>query len=77
MQPDKFKITIQLKNGPCTLNVSVEPTSDGVDTYICRSADKEITHVRKDTGVWKQLWGDLEQQTVKQIGKEIDKVLTQ
>lgn len=76
MQPDKFDITVQLKNEPCTLDVSVEPTSDSVDTYVCRSANKEITHVRKDNGVWKQLWGELDNQAIGQIGKEIDKVLT-
>lgn len=76
MQPDKFKISIQLANKPCTLDVSVEPTSDGVDTYVCRSDGKEITHVRKDTGIWKQLWGDQDDKTVDQIGKEIDRILT-
>lgn len=76
MQADKFQVAVQLKNGPSTLDVSVEPTSDGVDTYVCTAAGKEITHVRKDTGIWKQLWGDLDPQAIEQVGKEIDKVLT-
>lgn len=74
MQPDKFQITVQLKNEPCTLEVSVAPTTDSVDTYICRSANKEITHVRKDAGMWKQLWGGLDDESIDHIGKEIDKV---
>ncbi|WP_346238105.1 hypothetical protein ABDK00_003415 [Niabella insulamsoli] len=47
-------------------------TTDGVTFYNCSVNGREITQVRKDEQVWKQIWGDLSEADVKSIGEAIE-----
>ncbi|WP_114791699.1 hypothetical protein U0035_17750 [Niabella yanshanensis] len=54
------------------VQVAASETTDGAAFYICRVADDEITQVRKDEQVWKQIWGELDEADVKSIGAAIE-----
>ncbi|MDB5020071.1 MAG: hypothetical protein JWQ28_1198, partial [Pedobacter sp.] len=54
--------------------VKPQETSDGVEYFLCTVGDKQITQVRKEQAdTWEQMWGDLDDEDVNAIGKEITK----
>lgn len=52
--------------------ISASETTDGVTFYNCRVNGNEITQIRKDEQVWKQIWGDISEEDVKSIGEAIE-----
>lgn len=49
-------------------------SSDGAPFYYCDVDGKRITQIRKDDhNNWKQLWGELDEITLKSIGEAIEK----
>ncbi|MCH5717434.1 hypothetical protein [Niabella hibiscisoli] len=54
------------------VQMSISETTDGASFYICRVEDDEITQIRKDEQVWKQIWGELDEADVKSIGEAIE-----
>lgn len=73
-QPDKFEIQVDLNKEPQTLTVSQDETSDGAAYFKCRISGKDITQVREEAGgEWEQIWGNLDPEAIKQIGKAIKK----
>ena len=52
--------------------VSTSETTDGVTFYNCRINGNEITQIRKDEQVWKQIWGDISDEDVKALGEAIE-----
>lgn len=75
MQKDKFKVPFKAgeNNLPAQkVDVHIESSTDDVDTYVCHLNGERITQLRKDSGEWKQLWGELDDQKIKQLGEQID-----
>lgn len=55
------------------LEVQPEETTDGVPFFVCQTNGIEISQVRRDeNNQWEQIWGDLDERTVKNIGKAIE-----
>jgi hypothetical protein len=70
----EFEIVINLDGQSKTISVKPDETSDGVEYYICKSGDDELTQIRLDEDQkWEQLWGELGEEEVKAIGEAIEK----
>ncbi|WP_158796631.1 hypothetical protein [Pedobacter sp. L105] len=67
-----FDISVQLDGENKNITVQPDETSDGVEYFICKVGDDQITQVRFDNGKWDQLWGELSQEEVDAIGHEIE-----
>lgn len=52
--------------------ISTSETTDGVTFYNCRVNNNEITQIRKDEQIWKQIWGTISDEDVKAIGQAIE-----
>lgn len=69
----EFDITVNLNGTSKTITVNPDETSDGVEFYVCKYRDEQITQIRLDEdNHWDQLWGDLSQEEVNEIGKGIE-----
>lgn len=68
----QFAIEVTIDGKRTQLQVTPAETTDGVTFYKCRAGDDEITQIRNDEGIWKQIWGDLSDEEVKAIGAVID-----
>lgn len=69
----EFEITIELNGTHQTIQVQPDETSDGVEYFICKSDDEQITQIRKEeNGSWEQLWGKLNQDDIDHIGHAIE-----
>lgn len=52
-------------------------TTDGVPYYSCYIGEKELTQIRNETyGKWEQLWGNLDDETIQNIGLQIEEKIT-
>ncbi len=52
-------------------------TTDGVPYYSCHIGETELAQLRNETyGTWEQLWGDLDDKTIQNIGSKIDEKIT-
>lgn len=71
---NSITITVNLSGTNQEIEVREGESSDGAPFYFCDLNDKRITQIRKDDhDNWEQLWGDLDEATVKRIGEAIDK----
>ncbi len=52
--------------------VLTSETTDGITFYNCRIHGNEITQIRKDEQMWKQIWGNISQEDVNAIGEAIE-----
>lgn len=70
---EEFEINITLNGSKQTINVKPEETTDGAEYFKCSQSSKNITQIRqeKDKG-WEQIWGDLDNGTIQDIGKAIN-----
>lgn len=69
----KFDIRVNINGTEETLTVSPDETTDGIEFFNCLLKDKKITQIRPDeSGKWEQMWGELNQDTVNQIGAAIN-----
>lgn len=68
----EFTIEARVGGKMQQVHVVASETTDGAAFYNCRVEDDEITQVRKDEQVWKQIWGDLDEADVKSIGEAIE-----
>jgi len=66
-------ITVNLNGTNQEAEIKQDESSDGVPFYYCNVNGERITQIRKDDNKWKQLWGNLDEATVKSIGDAIDK----
>ncbi|RZJ99397.1 MAG: hypothetical protein EOO43_26450 [Flavobacterium sp.] len=72
-----FYIIAQIDDQEKHIKVVQLETTDGVPYYSCLVGDDEITQVRNETyGKWEQLWGDLDDKTIQNIGSQIDEKIT-
>ncbi len=73
---EKFDITINMgskENKAFNLEIRAEETTDGVPYFVCETNGVEISQLRRNEyNEWEQLWGDLDIQTVKNIGEAIE-----
>lgn len=77
MQTDNFSVALKRNGESQQVKVVIDPSTDDVDTYVCYKGEERITQIRKDSQVWKQLWGELSQDQVDELGKQIDEAMTQ
>jgi len=69
----EFEITIELNGTNQTIQVQPDETSDGVEYFICKADNEQITQIRKEEkGSWEQLWGKLNQDDIDNIGHAIE-----
>jgi len=69
----EFEIVINLDGQSKTILVKPDETSDGVEYFICKSGDEQITQIRLDEdNKWEQLWGELSDENVAAIGEAIE-----
>jgi hypothetical protein len=69
-----FEIIVNLDGKNKTITVQPEETSDGVEYYICSLNGQQLTQIRQEEdNEWEQLWGELDQQAVNEIGAVIIK----
>lgn len=67
-----FDITVNVNGESKNITVQPDETSDGVEYFICKDGDQQITQLRLDEeGNWEQLWGELGQEDVDAIGEVI------
>lgn len=71
-----FEIETTIDGIKKKVQVKVEETTDGVPYYVCSVSGEQISEIRRENdNTWSQLWGDLNEETVKSIGKEIEKFI--
>jgi hypothetical protein len=69
----EFDIVINLDGQSKTIRVKPDETSDGIEYFVCKSGDDEITQIRQDEDhKWEQLWGELSDEEVTAIGEAIE-----
>lgn len=75
MQTDDF--TVSFKQGDFTqrVDVHIDPSTDDIDTYVCHINGERITQIRKEGNTWKQLWGNLKEPEIQQLGAQIEQAL--
>ncbi|MEQ7800376.1 hypothetical protein ABDJ41_11270 [Pedobacter sp. ASV1-7] len=72
IQPENFDINISLNGSMKTIQVEPEETTDGAEYFKCNVEGKNITQIRQEKdGSWEQIWGDLSNIDVVNIGKAI------
>lgn len=76
MQTNNFSVSFQRNGEMQNISVEIDPSTDDADTYVCYLDGNRITQIRKDSNVWKQLWGELDDSEVKELGDHIDEALT-
>ena len=55
------------------LQIQPEDTTDGVPYFICETNGVEIARLRRNEhNAWEQIWGDLDERTINNIGKAIE-----
>lgn len=73
----KFNISVNIGDDSYKaydLQIQPEDTTDGVPYYICETNGIEISRLRRNEhSQWEQIWGDLDDKTVSNIGKAIEK----
>lgn len=76
---ETFEITLTEGQESKRLVIRPEDTTDGVPVYHCYRSEatgSAIGQLRQEpTGEWVQIWGDLPQDSVKQIGNAITRAL--
>lgn len=75
MQTDDFTVPFLQGDSEQIVNVHIVPSTDDIDTYACHLNGERLTQIRKDSGQWKQLWGELDDREIKQLGEQIDQAL--
>ncbi|MCF3111732.1 hypothetical protein LL912_23290 [Niabella sp. CC-SYL272] len=68
----QFAIEVTIDGKRTQIQVTPAETTDGVTYYKCMAEGDEITQIRNDEGMWKQIWGDLSEEEVRAIGAVID-----
>jgi len=72
-----FYVICQINEQDKEIKVIQLETTDGVPYYSCMIGDNEITQLRNEIyGKWEQLWGDLDNETIQQLGKQIEEKIT-
>lgn len=68
----EFEVQVNIDGTEQTVLVKPEETSDGAPYYSCLYQGKQLTEIREDAkGEWEQLWGNLVQTKVNEIGRAI------
>lgn len=73
----EFYIIADIDGTEKHIKVAQLETTDGVPYYACYTGNTELTQIRNETyGKWEQLWGNLDDKTVQNIGSKIDEKIT-
>lgn len=67
-----FSVQARVDGQMQEVSVLTSETTDGVTFYNCRIHESEITQIRKDEQIWKQIWGNISQEDVNAIGEAIE-----
>jgi len=75
--PTDFYIIAEIDGTDRHIKVIELETTDGVPYYSCFMGETELTQIRNETyGTWEQLWGDLDDKSVANIGLQIEEKIT-
>mgnify|MGYP006871067728 CR=1 FL=1 len=67
-----FSVQARVEGQMQEVLVLTSETTDGITFYNCRIHGNEITQIRKDEQMWKQIWGNISQEDVNAIGEAIE-----
>ncbi|WP_304064729.1 hypothetical protein [Pedobacter glucosidilyticus] len=73
MNQEPIHLKIRLDGEETQLNAKKEETTDGISFFKIEQQGKLITQIRKIDNKWEQLWGDLNQQQIDEIGTALDR----
>lgn len=74
LNSQEFEISVKINGTEQQLTVNPDETTDGVEFFNCVLNGQKITQLRADDHhKWDQIWGELDQQTVNEIGEAINK----
>lgn len=73
MNQEPIHLKIRLDGEETQLNAKKEETTDGISFFKIEQQGKLITQIRKIDNEWEQLWGDLNQQQIDEIGTALDR----
>jgi hypothetical protein len=74
LNSQNFEIRAKINRTEQQITVSPDETTDGVEFFNCILKGQKITQLREtEQDKWDQMWGELDQQTVNEIGAAINK----
>lgn len=69
---EEFEISISLNGSEKRITIKPEQTTDGAEYFTCSESNSNITQIRAEKdGSWEQIWGDLDNLTIQNLGKAI------
>ncbi|RYF19462.1 MAG: hypothetical protein EOO42_14355 [Flavobacteriales bacterium] len=76
-QEKEFYIIAEVDRTERHIRVVELETTDGVPYYSCLTGETELAQLRNETyGTWEQLWGNLDDKSIQNIGKQIEEKIT-
>lgn len=72
LQLDSFTLKVMIDNNSVDITVQPRENTDGVHFYFCEMNGLKISQLRQEGKDWQQVWGNLQQHEIKQIGHQID-----
>jgi hypothetical protein len=73
MSQEPILLVLNLENEEIKLAAKKEETTDGISFFKIEKDAKLITQIRKIDNRWEQLWGDLDEPFINEIGAALDK----
>lgn len=75
LQLDSFTLKVIIDNNHVEIDVQPRENSDGVHFYFCEVKGEKISQLRQEGREWQQVWGNLQNHEIKQIGFQIEEHL--
>ena len=69
---EAFTLNVMIDNNSVTIKVQQRENSDGVHFYFCELNGEKISQLRQEIKDWQQVWGNLQQHEIRQIGHQIE-----
>ena len=69
---EAFTLKVIIDNKSVDIKVQPRENSDGVHFYFCELNGEKISQLRQEIKDWQQVWGNLQQHEINQIGRQIE-----
>ncbi|MBE9601844.1 hypothetical protein [Pedobacter sp. MC2016-24] len=74
LNSQKFEISAKINGTEQQVTVNPDETTDGAEFFNCIVDEEKITQIRaNEHNKWEQMWGELDQQSIDEIGAAINK----
>lgn len=73
---EAFTLKVMIDNNSVVIKVQQRENSDGVHFYFCELNGEKISQLRQEIKDWQQVWGNLQQHEIRQIGHQIENHLS-